>query len=94
MDHTWKGRSDKEVLYDEDTSDEVIRDVLDRTLCKAECSPGAQSGKDRRPQGQEEIKERSIEVWQIQNNLGLSREQMVKKILRMREELDEIKNEG
>lgn len=34
MDHTWKGRSDKEVLYDEDTSDEVIRDVLDHTSAR------------------------------------------------------------
>ena len=94
MDHTWKGRSDKEVLYDEDTSDEVIRDVLDHTSARLSAALARKAEKIEDPKAREEIKERSIEVWQIQNNLGLSREQMVEKILRMRGELDEIKNEG
>ncbi|UOE21957.1 hypothetical protein NI17_009550 [Thermobifida halotolerans] len=78
---------DEDILYDDQTPDDVIRSILDDTAAHVAGVLMRRARATQDTAAKQEVKDRMQEVWKLKSDLGLSRQQMVEHILRLRDEL-------
>ncbi|MEY9211615.1 hypothetical protein [Thermobifida halotolerans] len=83
----WDMSLDEDILYDDQTPDDVIRSILDDTAAHVAGVLMRRARATQDTAAKQEVKDRMQEVWKLKSDLGLSRQQMVEHILRLRDEL-------